>query len=112
VLQNIVSNIHKKLDDIDFVIGIFLNVKKAFDSIDHNILLKKLYNYGICGVPNNLIKSFLTNRSQRFKINNVFSNYSTLNYRVPQGTMRGPLLFIVYINDLLELKCDGLIMFF
>jgi len=72
------------------------NVKKAFDSVDHKILLNKLDKYGIRGIANNLVKSFLENRRQQVRINDVLSSLNPLNYGVPQGTVLGPLLFIVY----------------
>lgn len=69
--QSLLSYIHIKLDEGDFLLEIFLDVEKAFHLVEHNLLLKKLDTYGIRGVTNNLINCFITNRNQRVKINNV-----------------------------------------
>jgi len=96
--------IYDNIDDKQNVIGIFLDIKKAFDSVDHNILLKKLFLYGIRDVTYNLIKSYLKGRTQRVKIDNELSNCANINYSAPQGTALGPLLFIIYINGLLNMS--------
>ena len=80
-------------------IGIFLDLSKAFDTIDHAILLSKLEHYGVDGIPLQLVKNYLTNRKQYVKLNEVNSNLLPINTGVPQGSILGPLLFIIYIND-------------
>ena len=87
------------MDNNDVPIGIFLDLSKAFDTIDHAILLSKLEHYGVDGIPLQLVKSYLTNRKQYVKINEVNSNLLPINTGVPQGSILGPLLFIIYIND-------------
>ena len=77
------------------VIGTFIDLSKAFDT-----LLTKLYNYGIRGTPHNLIKSYLSNRKQYVKIGDEGSGKLVVKYVVPQGSLLGPLLFLLYINDL------------
>ncbi|CAB3994109.1 RNA-directed DNA polymerase from mobile element jockey [Paramuricea clavata] len=79
---------------------LFLNLKKAFDTVDHSILLQKLYQYGIKGTPLKLLASYLNNRKQVCVINNNKSGQETVQCRVPQGSNLGPLLFSLYINDL------------
>ena len=78
----------------------FIDLKKAFDTVNHNILLEKLNYMGIRNQTLNWIKSHLNHRVQRTISNNIFSNLDTIKCGVPQGSILGPLFFLVYINDI------------
>ena len=81
-------------------IGVFIDLKKAFDTINHNILLEKLDHYGIRGITNQWLKSYLTNRQQYVRYNETDSSLSKIICGVPRGSILGPILFILYINNL------------
>jgi hypothetical protein len=90
----------EKLDKGFLGFGLFIDLKKAFDTVDHQILLKKLERYGVCGPVLEWFKDYLSGRQQYIKVNGKRSNPKTVLCGVPQGSILGPLLFIIYVNDL------------
>jgi len=87
--------------------AVFCDLSKAFDCVSHEILLRKLYRYGFRGVPLSWFSSLLLGRRQRVFIGSKFSKYQHINWGVPQGSVIGPVLFLLYINDLANLLIRG-----
>ena len=97
-LISLTEDIRKNLNKGNIGCGIFVDLKKAFDTVDHDILLAKLEHYDIRDMTNNWFKSYLFNRKQFVSINGHVSNQTSVKYGVPQGSVLDPLLLLIYVN--------------
>ena len=95
------ESIRKNLDEGNIGCGIFVDLQKAFDTVEHDILLSKREHYGVPGLANEWFKSYLSNRKQHVSIAGYEYNLADVKFGVPQGSILGPVLFFIYINILM-----------
>ncbi len=102
--MELVEDITLNMDDNIKTAGVFIYFKKAFDSIDHTILIRNLSHYGIRGIALIWLENYLSQRNQYVQFNDAKSDLKTMLCGIPQGSILGPILFILYINDLANIS--------
>ena len=110
-LMTLINRLITSLENDQYVLGIYLDFSKAFDTVDHVILLKKLAHYGIRGTALKWFESYLNNREQYVTYNGISSSKQRIKCGIPQGSKLGPLLFFIYINDLYALFVSILVQY-
>ena len=95
VILDILNTIQSNMDKLLFTCGILMYLKRAFDTVDHSVLLNKLYHYGIREIINDWFSSYLSGRTQAIVVNSCISRKQMVPYGVSQGTVLGPLLFLI-----------------
>ena len=100
VAMELLETITSAIDNNNYCAGVFINLKKAFDTVNDDLLVSKMNVYGIRGIAIHVLSNYLTNRKQYVNVDGHSSNLLDVTCGVPQGSILGPILFLIYINDI------------